>query len=494
MLTLTDEQTAIVRADLAPGETLKVAAFAGTGKTATLVAYTEARPQTRFLYVAFNKSVQLEALDRFPRNVTAKTAHALAFGTHGHPHKHRLVAGFKANTVKDALALPRFEDAQFTIATLSNYLVSADAAVARRHVPHPAAAFYDRAGLPLPDLVAAANRLGRLMCDGTDERIGMLHDGYLKRYQLSNPVLPYDCILLDEAQDVNPVISAFVMAQARRKSAGRPAAILLVGDSHQQIYSFRGAKDTLQKIETSRTLCLTQSFRFDTNIARAANLVLGTFKREKRKIEGTPLRRALKPKWDPRRYTVIARSNAGVFDQAARLHRTLAIGFVGGVHGYRLDTLKDVYRLFAGDRRRVGDPYLQGFEHYEALKAYAGRVEDFELLGACKVVAKYRAAVPGLVDTLSATAVAADAADVVLTTAHKAKGLEWGNVLLADDFPRLLKDGAPIDAARLESDEFNLVYVAITRAIHNLRFQKPSSIADFIRVARQPAKRRAKGA
>lgn len=28
--------------------------------------------------------------------------------------------------------------------------------------------------------------------------------GYLKIYQLRSPTLPYDCILVDEAQDFNP--------------------------------------------------------------------------------------------------------------------------------------------------------------------------------------------------------------------------------------------------------------------------------------------------
>lgn len=28
--------------------------------------------------------------------------------------------------------------------------------------------------------------------------------GYLKIYQLKSPTLPYDCILVDEAQDFNP--------------------------------------------------------------------------------------------------------------------------------------------------------------------------------------------------------------------------------------------------------------------------------------------------
>lgn len=41
------------------------------------------------------------------------------------------------------------------------------------------------------------------------------HDAYLKLYQLSGPELSYDCILFDEAQDANPVVSAIVACQPR---------------------------------------------------------------------------------------------------------------------------------------------------------------------------------------------------------------------------------------------------------------------------------------
>jgi superfamily I DNA/RNA helicase len=45
----------------------------------------------------------------------------------------------------------------------------------------------------------------------------------------------FDCILLDEAQDVNPVIADIVRIQKIRRVA--------VGDPHQQLYRFRGAED-----------------------------------------------------------------------------------------------------------------------------------------------------------------------------------------------------------------------------------------------------------
>ena len=43
------------------------------------------------------------------------------------------------------------------------------------------------------------------MLDFKNKDISMTHDGYLKIYQLSKPkLLNYDCILIDEAQDMSP--------------------------------------------------------------------------------------------------------------------------------------------------------------------------------------------------------------------------------------------------------------------------------------------------
>jgi len=482
MIQTTKEQNKIINQDLLPGETLKIMAFAGTGKTTTLVEYTKKRPDLRFLYIAFNKSVQLEAAQKFPKNVIARTTHSLAFRVKGFQHKDRLVKGFRANQVMEALHLEKYEDARFTMDTLNNYLVSSDPKVTSHHIPAMAWGFYKKNKIPPPNLVAHANSLGRLMCDGSNETIGMLHDGYLKLYQLSNPKLQYDCILLDEAQDINPVTSAIVFAQAKTNQNPKPCSIILVGDGHQQIYSFRGAKDTLKTFKAARTRYLTQSFRFDNNIARLANMVLKTFKKETRKIVGTKVDRIEKPKWDQNHHTIIARTNAALFDKAVRLYKRHKIGFVGGVGNYRLSILKDVYYLFKKDMLKIQDPYIKSFSTFKDLKAYAKAVEDFELSSVCKMVEKYTTGIPGHVDRIMEQSVDPAKAGILMTTAHKSKGLEWSNVLLMDDFHSLVKEEKIIDPAGIEPDEFNLIYVAMTRARVNLKFHRESDIPPFIRL------------
>ena len=79
---LTEEQIAIIRST---GD-IRINAVAGSGKTTTIIEYAASRPSgSRILYLAFNKSVRLEAAKKFEdrglRNVKVETAHTdSAFG------------------------------------------------------------------------------------------------------------------------------------------------------------------------------------------------------------------------------------------------------------------------------------------------------------------------------------------------------------------------------------------------------------------------------
>ena len=57
-----------------------------------------------------------------------------------------------------------------------------------------------------------------------------------------------------------------------------------------------------------------------------------------------------------------------------------------------------------------------------------------------------------------------DNADYVISTAHKAKGLEWGRVQLDDDFYY----DVTTNAVKISPEELRLLYVACTRAQSNL--------------------------
>ena len=63
---LFDEQAAIVDS-ARRGESLRIAAFAGTGKTTTLTAVAQALRARRLRYIVFNRAQQTIAAQRFAR-------------------------------------------------------------------------------------------------------------------------------------------------------------------------------------------------------------------------------------------------------------------------------------------------------------------------------------------------------------------------------------------------------------------------------------------
>ena len=70
--------------------------------------------------------------------------------------------------------------------------------------------------------------------------IDITHDFYIKKFQLSNPKLNYDYILFDEGQDASAAMLDIFLKQKATK--------VIVGDTHQQIYSWRYAINALEKV------------------------------------------------------------------------------------------------------------------------------------------------------------------------------------------------------------------------------------------------------
>ena len=72
-----EQQFAIEQAH--KGESFKVIAYAGTGKTTTLKLVSDAMQHRRGMYLAFNKAIASEAQNKFHGNVDCRTFHSLAF-------------------------------------------------------------------------------------------------------------------------------------------------------------------------------------------------------------------------------------------------------------------------------------------------------------------------------------------------------------------------------------------------------------------------------
>ena len=462
---LTDEQQAVVHSR---SEALKVVAFAGAGKTSTLRAYAKARPERRMLYLAFNNAIAREAGGRFTPNVTCLTTHSLAFRAVGHAYRHKLTNNIRANQAAQALELNPGDSSSLGHANQSllalKHFLSTSCVDLEEFVD-----LVSDERKHQPAAIEGATRLWQTMCDPGNEAMPMLHDGYLKLYQLSAPRLDYDTILFDEAQDANPVTLAIIRQQSCAK--------VFVGDPHQQIYQFRYAENAMADPSLTDELFLTESFRFGDEIAAAANRLLAV-KREGNAVRGG---RRVPPSSTK---ACIARGNAALYRRAALLAQQGGnICWVGGIDGYRLDLLNDIWLLKAGRHSEIKDRFVARFQDFDALQGYATAQDERDLKAWIRVIdghLQWQAIPEEIAMVRSCSFAHPEGATLALATAHKSKGLEVGSVELADDFPeaelanpvKYSRESHPVfwdehgfrGGVLLLQEEINLRYVAITRA------------------------------
>ncbi|WP_000663828.1 ATP-binding domain-containing protein, partial [Shigella boydii] len=285
----------------------------------------------------------------------------------------------------------------------------------------------------------------------------------LKLFQLSSPDLSrrWDTILFDEAQDANPVTSALVLSQ--------PCRVILVGDSYQQIYRFRGADNALSHpvLNDADRLWLTQSFRFGPSVARMANLLLQRAG-ETRQVTGSggedevlmSRTGADKPEGHQ---TVLSRTVAGVICTA--LMASLSgrkVYWVGGIEGYRTEALEDLY-WFSADmpEKMQSDALRRDYRDFDEYCRIAKSTRDVEMNQAIRLL-DICFPLPVKLKLLREHTVTCEKdADITVSTAHRSKGLEWPVVILDEDFADITDPLMPEDERR---DETNLLYVAVTRA------------------------------
>jgi len=473
----TAEQQRIIQHPLIKGkqDLIKIVAFAGTGKTTTLVKLATANPNLKFLLVVYNKSVRILAETMFPKsNVVCKTVHQMAMSKCGFIFSKKLTSNLKAKDILDSGLLADNENSDSglyrragqVLATLSSFMNSPDLRVEMEHVPSVWNIGSTVSSLSSAERILVlqdAEVIWNAMCDKEDFRIRMPHDGYLKLWQVRSPNLQkvslHDVLLLDEGQDMNPAMLNIFMNQKVSR--------IIVGDPHQQIYTFRGAINALDIVKPTHTYFLTQSFRFGPEIAFVANKCLVGLKgRDEMTLVGgkkTDTYLATKIEWK-KQIALIGRTNLGIFETMNSLifkSGSKKIGLVGGTESYNFEDYLDLYHLMMGEHHKMKK--FKGWKSYAQFKTFASNVNDVELLGKIKILEKFGDRLPIIIDRIKSFACKdIRMADIVLSTVHKAKGLEFETVVLLDDFPDFTDEYGRM--GQIGEDEMNLVYVAITRA------------------------------
>lgn len=493
MIILSEEQKEII----ASTGNIKINAVAGSGKTTTVIEYARTRPKDSFiLYLAFNKSVKLEAEEKFRSknlyNVKVETAHSLAYKhvVIGSKYKVRHIS-YKTHEIAEILGLNGGGEkhAEFVLANhilkFISYFCNSDKEKIKDLNYLEVLTDFNARDYARSYYRYIEKQTEKLFQKMELAEIEVTHDFYLKKFQLLNPQLKYDYILFDEGQDASAAILDVFMKQ--------PATKVIVGDTHQQIYGWRYAVNSLEKVNF-KTYHLSTSFRFGKDIAHLANRILGWKNHVKAqdylciKGEGTSCSVKIK--------AIIARTNLGLLLEAisfiTKKETTQRIYFEGNINSYTYAedgaSLYDVLHIYNGKRASIKDKIIRTMRNLDELEEYIEKTEDAQLGIMVEIVKEYGNAIPGLIKNLKARHVEGDEknkAEWIFSTVHRSKGMEYDEVHLASDF---ITEKKVIDTAkklREETaksklvEEINLLYVALTRTKNLLHIPAKALPEDF---------------
>jgi predicted RNA-binding protein YlxR (DUF448 family) len=474
---LTAEQKQCVEMAL-QGKDLKIKAFAGSGKTSTLVAIAK-ELQGRGLYLAYNKAIQADAVKKFPVSVDCKTAHSIAYRANVYQIKDRVrtLSIFDMTRYMDIKRIYCYEENDIAFFTLKllRVFVNSD----RKKIDgqfRNSRIFEEVEGRDVEETNAIINYVINKAaeywerCTERGSTIPIEHDFYLKMYQLANPDLSstYEYILFDECQDANPVLLDILLKQRCQK--------IYVGDEHQQIYSWRGSINSFAKLG-GEVCYLSRSFRFGNEISRLSNIII-TAKNESQllcgsaNIESRLVNKLTTP------FTVLCRTNARIIEKILTF-RKQKLHVVCGVNEI-LNLAKSGYALFTGNKDRVSHSKLKYFKSWDAMLRFNHKYQDPDITFLAKLIKEHKRSFKNIIKQIEDACYVEDSiAEVTLSTIHKSKGREWDNVILEDDFI-IFTNEVPLEAILVyDIEELNLIYVGVTRTKANLLLS--SGVSSFLK-------------
>ena len=460
-----EQQFAIEQAH--KGESFKVIAYAGTGKTTTLKLVSDAIQHRRGMYLAFNKAIATEAQNKFHGNVDCRTFHSLAFrsvprGVTDKLRLPRLSPSFIAKEYRlEPITLRRLMGGRYEkyalmpsrlaslVANAVSYFCSTSSQYpAPRHIQAPSWLHADDIETLQKHLYPAVERRWLESID-QNHQAGIGHDIYLKLWALSDPFIPADYVLFDEAQDADPLMLGILLKQ-------RNTQVIYVGDAHQQIYAWRGAVNAMQQMPLPESR-LTTSFRFGDAIADVANRLLGALNETVPLMGNRDLKSSVVNKPHTKmRDAILCRTNA-------RAMELLLSGLVQGdkvslqVDHAKLNRFVDAASLLKQGKRVVDVPELAWFNSWHDVHEYCETNDGSDIKPLVKLVDDHGT------DPLKkalAKITPIEQADYVISTAHKAKGLEWNRVHIEDDYQFKINGLEH----KISDEELRLLYVACTRA------------------------------
>lgn len=463
------------------GLDVKGEAYAGTGKSSTLRAVEKYHKGKKGLYICFNKTLEQDARRLFKGNtVDIATAHSFALNSFSPTAKKHFLS-----RVNEKLYLKHYEQfgqldtshpfceklnlkTKYSVLTgvIEHYFSTASIEITEKHFTKQLKSYMialeEKGVIKASELRDIAkfilnicNMMAKAMLD-EKSKCPTTHDGYLKSWQLSNPVIDYDYIMFDECQDASPVLLSVILKQKCQR--------IFVGDRFQAIYQFRGSVNAMDIIPFE-TFPLSQSFRYGQGIADIANQILNHYDEDIR-IRGNGTDSVIisasefgnnPNKVEP--FLFIAHSNQSLLETLAQCYEAgVPARFCTNKVDHTINSLKSLFAL-----HETGKAKLSLHSAFNSLKELSEQIKQAESKYLANLILEDEQKANTLLAALEWSRPTTESdADVHLVTAHSSKGLEFDTVMISDDFYEAINafgGGKP-----MSDNELYLLYVAVTRA------------------------------
>jgi superfamily I DNA/RNA helicase len=457
---------------------LVVRARAGTGKTTTIIEALGHAPERKPLLCAFNKRIADELVSKLPRG-EAKTLHSIGFSFIRRQWQVRVDNDRGWNIAKKVMGeytpKPIVSKVSKLAGKLKNMFLSpsvGDAMDIAMEFDLTPESEQEEAGWTIERIAEGALECLKEACepDGTIDFDDMVWLPVKMRWLRGT----WDLVVVDEAQDMSAI--QLLMAQGIVTRGGR---IVVVGDNRQAIYGFRGAdSNSLDRLKTelaAAELGLTTTYRCPKSVVALAAKLVPDYEA----AENAPVGCVGSLPYE----SVVTVANAGDFILSrtnAPLVRT-ALKLLRAGRRTKIEG-KDLGKGLLSLIRKLRSPTLDALmtslnewqeREVKRVRAAASTPEKGDRLVEVIVdkveTIKYLCEGLSSVDELEARieSLFADMEGhangfIICSTVHKAKGLESERVFLLEDtfFTRKArKDDRP-----LAEEEYNIEYVAITRA------------------------------
>lgn len=455
---------------------LVVNAVAGSGKTTTIVQALKLIPaDKKVIFVAFNKAIVNELATKVPSNVEVRTMHSFGFGAVRYNMGNVTMKDEKVmDIIKNLYPTWEIEDS-----VADGYMVRVRQIVdlARLNLVSNIEELYDvvdHHGIELLNsevekawIVFEVARNFKKIIDMTDM---IFLPAY---YKLKSKT--YDWVLVDECQDLNKCQQEMLKMMVK-PNGGR---FIAVGDPRQAIYGFAGADaasfTALTNIPNTTTLPLSVNYRCGTEIINYAKPIVPQLEAFEHAHKGSV---DFEGKWKS--------IEGGDFVLCRNVRPLIKLCMEFLIHGKKAYVrgrdigANMINMLQRTKKKKFDDAIVKLYDDVERMitkSVNRGKLESevrnssavqtsLDKIQAMEVIAQGLETVDQVVKKIEIL-FAEDKRGIVLSTIHKAKGLESDNVYILNE-ELMPSKWAKKDWER--EQEQNLIYVAYTRAKHKLSF------------------------